>query len=122
VAGDEHKGQEGSSPTQRFRFCGDGRTSYVDLIRKLILLSSIDQRSSTISHLIHSPCLAWEMAFTLHPLLLLSHLVDYQLPPLSWPALCHLGGANLSPSSMLYRSHNIPNLIGSLCLYHRFIS
>jgi len=34
--GDEHKGQEGSSPTQRFRFCGDGRKSYVDLIRKLI--------------------------------------------------------------------------------------
>jgi len=42
VAGDEHKGKEGSSPTQRFRFCGDWRTSYVDLIRKLILLSSID--------------------------------------------------------------------------------
>jgi len=40
VAGDEHKGQEGSSPTQRFRFCGDGRTSYVDLIRKLILHST----------------------------------------------------------------------------------
>jgi len=32
LAGDEHKGQEGFSPTQRFRFCGDGRTSYVDLI------------------------------------------------------------------------------------------
>ncbi|MGH0125286.1 UNVERIFIED_CONTAM: hypothetical protein FKN15_022342 [Acipenser sinensis] len=39
VAGDEHKGHEGSSPTQRFRFCGDGRTSYIDLMRKLILLS-----------------------------------------------------------------------------------
>jgi len=31
MAGDEHKGQEGSPPTQRFRFCGDGRTSWVDL-------------------------------------------------------------------------------------------
>jgi len=38
LAGDEHKGQEGSSSTQRFRFCSDGRTSYVDLMRKLILL------------------------------------------------------------------------------------
>jgi len=31
VAGDEHKGQQGSSPNQRFRFCSDGRTSYVVL-------------------------------------------------------------------------------------------
>ncbi|XP_058848525.1 uncharacterized protein LOC117424538 isoform X1 [Acipenser ruthenus] len=70
LTGDEHKGHEGSSPTQRFRFCGDWRTSYVDLMRKLIQLCSIDHRScqpilrcSTLSHLIHSPCLAWEMAF-----------------------------------------------------------
>jgi len=85
VASDEHKGQEGSSPTQRFRFCGDGRTSYVEL-RKLILLSSIDQRPcqpilrcSTLSLLGLGNAL-----YTPHPLLLLSHLVDYKL---NWACL-----------------------------------
>jgi len=105
VAGDEYKGQEGSSPTQRFRFCGDGWTSYVDLIRKLILLSSIDQRScqpflrcSTLSYLIHSPCLAWEMAF-IHLILFYYFHTLLTTSFLLWagPAFCHLGGATLSP-------------------------
>jgi len=107
VAGDEHKGQEGSSPTQRFRFCGDGRTSYVDLIRKLILLSSIDQRScqpnfrcSTLSHLIHSPCLDWELAF-IHLILSSCFRTLLTTSFLLWagPALCHLGGAKLEPKT-----------------------
>jgi len=109
VAGDEHKGQEGSSPSQRFKFCGDGRTSCVDLIRKLILLSSIDQRScqlilhcSTFSHLIHCPCLDWEMAF-IHLTLSSCFRTLLTISYLLWagPALCHLGGAKLSPKPHL---------------------
>jgi len=59
VAGDEHKGQEGFSPTQRFRFCGDGRTSYVDLIRKLISLPLTKGLSPSPHSPISSTLPAW---------------------------------------------------------------
>lgn len=68
-AGTAHRGQAGSSPSQRFRFVGEGRTSYVALMMKLNLFDSMLHSSlhvifllSTPSHLIQQPCLAWDIA------------------------------------------------------------
>lgn len=61
-----------SMPNYCWRFFGEGNTSYVTLIRKLILVASISQISfqviflfSTLSHCIHCPCLASEIAFVI---------------------------------------------------------
>ncbi len=69
VPGARHWRQAGSSPNQRCRLAGEGRTSYVALMVKLNILDSVFHSSlqvifllSTHSHLIQRPCLAWDTA------------------------------------------------------------